>query len=98
MTINRTELNKLVEETVAKTLRNRISNINRVPRKHAASASTPRSASDHSVNLRCPREDCEYNAKTMRSLLKQGRLRCPIHHTILQTKEERGETRGRHAA
>lgn len=53
---------------------------------------------DQSVNLRCPREDCGFLAKTNLAMLAQGRLRCPVHHTILQTKDERGETRGRHAA
>ena len=55
---------------------------------------------DHSLNLRCPKEGCNYLAKTTVDMLKNGRLRCPVHpQQILQTKEERGETRGRaHAA
>ncbi len=51
-----------------------------------------------SVNLRCPKVDCNYLAKTTVGLLKVGRLRCPVHHNVLATKDVRGETRGRHAA
>lgn len=49
----------------------------------------------HLHNLRCPKSDCPYLAKATGEVLALGRLRCPVHNTILKTREERGETRGR---
>ena len=54
------------------------------------------SETNHSLNLRCPK--CNYSAKTTDEMLVKGRLRCPVDHCILRTKEERGETRGRKAS
>lgn len=48
---------------------------------------------DPLLNLRCPR--CIYSAKATLSTLRLGRLRCPVHKDVLQTKDERGEVRGR---
>lgn len=53
-------------------------------------------ASEHQLNLWCPEGD--YFAKTTTTMLRKGRLRCPKHNTVLKTREERGENRGRHAA
>lgn len=50
----------------------------------------------HMLNLRCPKEGCEYFAKTTDGMLKEGRLKCPKCKSVLRTKDERGETRGRH--
>lgn len=45
------------------------------------------------LNLRC--EKCGYYAKTTPENLKKARLKCPVDGSLLRTKEERGETRGR---
>ena len=51
------------------------------------------SKTENHVNLIC--DKCGYYAKTTRDFLKLGRLRCPLDSTVLKTKDERGETRGR---
>ncbi len=60
-------------------------------------AGTARKANgqEHMLNLRCPKEGCHYFCKASDRMLKMGRLRCPIDRSILRTKVERGETRGR---
>lgn len=65
-------------------------------KKKAVKSEAPKTSDASHLNLRCPK--CDYYAKTTGAMLKQGRLRCPIDKSILQTKDERGETRGRHAA
>lgn len=51
---------------------------------------------EHSLNLHCPR--CGYMAKTTTDMLERGRLKCPVDRSVLKTKDERGEHRGRPAA
>lgn len=45
------------------------------------------------LNLRCAK--CGYYAKSTPAMLAIARLKCPVDNSILQTKEERGETRGK---
>jgi len=51
------------------------------------------SKTENHVNLIC--SQCGYYAKTTQDFLKLARLRCPLDGTVLRTKDERGETRGR---
>lgn len=61
--------------------------------KKIAAKSKDLSTTEHHINLRC--SQCTYYAKTTSDFLKLARLRCPIDGSVLKTKHERGETRGR---
>ncbi len=61
------------------------------PKKGAIKALS--ATGQHQLNLRCTK--CDYAAKVTTGMLKKARLKCPIDGTILRTRDERGETRGR---